>query len=81
MTLANGVFSPTKLTIPTGKSLTLVFNGMGSDHLEIVQNGHVVAHSPLLNKGGTWHYTFQSKGTFTVEPQTMTYIHGTVTVK
>lgn len=79
--LANGQFQPATVTVSPGQSVTFVFNGMGSDYIDLISGGHLVAHSPLLNKGGTWTYAFEASGTYTVEPQTMTYIHGTVTVK
>ncbi|MDA8194422.1 MAG: hypothetical protein M0Z53_10545 [Thermaerobacter sp.] len=78
--LSNGKFQPAATTLSTGQQLTFVFDGMGSDHLDVLSGGKVIAHSPLLNQGGTWKYTFNSQGTYTVEPQTMTYIHATITV-
>ena len=78
--LSNGAFHPSKITITVGKTLTFIFDGMGRDHLDIVHQGHVIAHSPDLKKGGHWKYTFHAAGSFTIEPQTMTYIHGMIAV-
>lgn len=80
MVLANGQFTPASVTIAAGKKVTFVFDGMGSDHIEILNNGHRVAQSPLLGHGASWSYVFNAQGQYTAEPQTMTYIHAVIKV-
>ena len=81
MVLANGKFAPTSAKISSGQKLTFVFDGMGSDHIEIFTNGHKVAQSPLLNHGGAWTYAFKNPGLYIVEPEAMTYIHASISVQ
>ncbi|WP_028963699.1 cupredoxin domain-containing protein [Sulfobacillus thermosulfidooxidans] len=78
--LSNGKFHPSHIHIAQGQTLTFVFDGMGQDHLDLLHQGHLVARSPDLNQGGKWEYTFKTSGTFIIEPETMTYIHGTISV-
>ncbi|WP_053960738.1 cupredoxin domain-containing protein [Sulfobacillus thermosulfidooxidans] len=78
--LSNGHFHPAHIQIAKGQTLTFVFDGMGQDHLDLLNQGHLVARSPDLNQGGKWQYTFKTSGTYTIEPETMTYIHGTISV-
>lgn len=81
MVLANGKFAPTSAKLSSGQKLTFVFDGMGSDHIEVFTNGHKVAQSPRLNHGGAWTYAFKSAGQYTAEPEAMTYIHASISVK
>ena len=77
VTVKNGAFSNTSLTIKAGTPVKFVFDGMGKDRFVIVGG----AKSPTVSPGQSWTYVFRTPGSFTVEMNAMTYIKMQVSVK
>lgn len=56
-------FSPRTLTITAGDTVTWT-NKDQAPHDVKTTSGPASIHSPMLNKGGTWSYTFTTAGTY-----------------
>ncbi|MEH0581369.1 MULTISPECIES: plastocyanin/azurin family copper-binding protein [Streptomyces] len=56
-------FGPRSLTITAGDTVTWV-NQDTAPHDVKTTSGPASLHSPMLNKGGTWSYTFAAAGTY-----------------
>lgn len=56
-------FGPRSLTITTGDTVTWT-NQDTAPHDVKTTSAPVSFHSPMLNKGGTWSYTFTTAGTY-----------------
>ncbi|MFF5138396.1 plastocyanin/azurin family copper-binding protein [Streptomyces sp. NPDC013157] len=56
-------FVPRSLTITAGDTVTWV-NQDQAPHDVKTTSGPASVHSPMLNKGGTWSYTFTTAGTY-----------------
>ncbi|MEB8340346.1 cupredoxin domain-containing protein [Streptomyces endophyticus] len=56
-------FGPRTLTIPVGDSVTWV-NQDTAPHDVKTTSGPASIHSPMLDKGGTWSYTFTKAGSY-----------------
>ncbi|MGX1675336.1 plastocyanin/azurin family copper-binding protein [Streptomyces sp. NPDC055400] len=56
-------FGPRSLTITAGDTVTWV-NRDTAPHNVRTTSGPASFHSPMLNKGGTWSYTFTTVGTY-----------------
>ncbi|GAA3030820.1 hypothetical protein GCM10020000_04530 [Streptomyces olivoverticillatus] len=79
MAIANFAYAPSSLTISKGTKVTWT-NDDSAPHT-VTSSGSGPLHSPTLDRGGSYSYTFDSASTFgyycTVHP----YMHGTVVVK
>ncbi|MEV5957736.1 cupredoxin family copper-binding protein [Streptomyces sp. NPDC051987] len=56
-------FAPRSLTITAGETVTWV-NQDQAPHDVKTTSGPASVHSPMLDKGGTWSYTFTTAGTY-----------------
>ncbi|WP_425838740.1 cupredoxin domain-containing protein [Streptomyces fractus] len=61
--MSNYKFGPGTLTIPVGDSVTWV-NQDTAPHDVKTTSGPAAIHSPMLDKGGTWTYTFTKAGSY-----------------
>ncbi|MDQ0601242.1 plastocyanin [Streptomyces canus] len=56
-------FAPASLTVPVGSTVTWT-NGDTAPHDVKTTSGPVSIHSPMLNKGQSWTYTFTVAGSY-----------------
>lgn len=56
-------YSPATLTIPAGSTVTWT-NQDTAPHDVKTTSGPAAIHSPMLNKGGSWSFTFTTPGTY-----------------
>lgn len=56
-------FAPASLTVPVGSTVTWT-NGDTAPHDVKTTSGPVAIHSPMLNKGQSWTYTFTAAGSY-----------------
>ncbi|MGW6911587.1 cupredoxin domain-containing protein [Streptomyces sp. NPDC054940] len=63
VTMSGYAYSPASLTIPVGSTVTWT-NQDTAPHDVKTTSGPVAIHSPMLNKGGTWSFTFTTPGTY-----------------
>jgi plastocyanin len=75
VTIANFAFSPAAATVPVGTTVTWS-NSDSAPH--DISGGPL--HSPTLNQGQTWSYTFSKAGTYSYICSIHPYMKGSVTV-
>lgn len=56
-------FAPASLTVPVGSTVTWT-NGDTAPHDVKTTSGPAAIHSPMLNKGQSWTYTFTAAGSY-----------------
>jgi plastocyanin len=76
VTIANFAFSPSSLTVSRGTTVTWTNNDSAPHD---VRGGPL--HSPTLNHGASYSYTFKSAGRFSYICTFHPSMHGTVTVR
>ncbi|NMH99376.1 cupredoxin domain-containing protein [Pseudonocardia acidicola] len=75
VTIANYAFSPAALTVPVGTTVTWT----NTDSVPHDVSGGPL-HSPILNQGQSWSYTFSTAGTYSYICSIHPYMNGSVTV-
>ncbi|MCL8016416.1 cupredoxin family copper-binding protein [Streptomyces sp. AS02] len=63
VTMSGYAYSPATLTIPAGSTVTWT-NQDTAPHDVKTTSGPAAVHSPMLNKGGSWSFTFTTPGTY-----------------
>ncbi|MFF0163324.1 plastocyanin/azurin family copper-binding protein [Streptomyces sp. NPDC005263] len=63
VTMKGYAFSPANLTVPVGSTVTWT-NQDTAPHDVKTTSGPVSIHSPMLNKGQSWSFTFTAAGTY-----------------
>lgn len=63
VTMSGYAYSPATLTIPAGSTVTWT-NQDTAPHDVKTTSGPAAIHSPMLNKGGSWSFTFTTPGTY-----------------
>ncbi len=63
VTMQGYAFSPAALTVPAGSTVTWT-NQDTAPHDVKTTSAPAAFHSPMLNKGGSWSFTFTTPGTY-----------------
>lgn len=63
VTMSGYAYSPATLTIPAGSTVTWT-NQDTAPHDVRTTSGPAALHSPMLDKGGSWSFTFATPGTY-----------------
>lgn len=79
VTIAGLKFSPANLTVRAGTTVTWTNTDPVAHN--VTSSGSGPLHSPTLNKGASYSYTFTKAGTYRYVCTFHNWMHGTVTVK
>ncbi|HEX4704720.1 MAG TPA: cupredoxin domain-containing protein [Pseudonocardiaceae bacterium] len=80
VTIAQFAFGPAAMTIQVGDSVTWT-NTDQAAHDVTTTSGPVMIHSPALNTGQSWTYTFATAGTYSYICSVHPDMHGTLVVQ
>ena len=78
VTISNFAFAPASLTIPAGNTIT--WTNKDEEPHTVVSSDGTTFHSPGMDTGGTYSFTFQNAGTFEYICSIHPMMHGTVVV-
>jgi len=76
--ISNFAFAPASLTIPAGSTVT--WTNKDEEPHTVVSSDGTTFHSPGMDTGGTYSFTFQNAGTFEYICSIHPMMHGTVVV-
>ena len=78
VTISNFAFAPASLTIPAGSTVT--WTNKDEEPHTVVSSDGTTFHSPGMDTGGTYSFSFQNAGTFEYICSIHPMMHGTVVV-
>ena len=78
VTISNFAFAPASLTIPAGSTVT--WTNKDEEPHTVVSSDGTTFHSPGMDTGATYSFTFQNAGTFEYICSIHPMMHGTVVV-